>query len=906
MSGASLAAYARGMARPVVSLGLAPAVVGAALALQSSAVLPARGWLAAAVLAGFACLALTLAHFIQVARHRRFPAARHDEVMELLLLVGLACVAWAWSGWLAHQRIDDRLRPHDEGELRWVVGVVDELAVLQARGRGFGFRLEGCGPDPIPIGDPACRLPRRIQLSWSTGFDRESFAAVPAVLPGQRWRLAVVLRRPYAPINPQAFDRELRRLQEGIGATGSVRQGVLLDDWAGGPMDALERHRDTVRAAMMRTTPAGRDREAGVLVALAIGDQAAIAQPLWRVFNLTGVSHLMSISGLHITMLAGMAGTLAGWLWRRRLAGRLGLAERVPAGTARLAVAVAFAFGYSLFAGWGIPAQRTCWMLAVAAALVGSGRASSIWSAVGLAAAVIVAADPWAPLTAGFWLSFGAVLAIVWACVGERYGETRTGTFIRGALQTQWAASVSLVPLGVWFFGNVSLSGPLANAVAIPLVSIAITPLALLGGALAPYAPVPAGWVLGAAALLLHGLLDGLEWLASLPASFLMLPRPGTPVLLLALAGCAWLLAPRGVPCRAAGLVALLPIAFAPLQRPGPGELWLTALDVGQGSAVVVEAAGRTMVYDTGPPIGPPGVAGSDAGARVIVPYLQARGISRLEALVVSHADADHAGGALSVMQAMPIDRLASSMPHDHPIAQAAPAYRPCLRGEGWQWGDTHFEWLHPSADPDDPAEGGRGRGTGLNRVSCVLRIDAPAGSALLAGDIEAPQERRLLELLPHRLPSDVLLVPHHGSLTSSTETFLDAVSPSLAIFQLAYRSRYGHPHPKVLARYQSRGIGVLRSDHDGAVQVRLRPGQPAMVTRARAEPARYWRVDASVTAPSSPRPSPRRRLAPGRRRASIGRRRARRAARSSRTDRTAASRPAAMRLRPAATGRGP
>ena len=533
-------------------------------------------------------------------------------------------------------------------------------------------------------------------------------------------------------------------------------------------------------------------------------------------------------------MLAGLGGSLAGWVWRRRRAARLGLPCRVPAQVVRLVAAVVVAFGYTLLAGWGIPAQRTCFMLAVAALLVGTGRGASILAAVGLAAATIVVLDPWAPLAAGFWLSFGAVLAIVWVCAGERFGQSPAARFWSGAVRTQWAATIALLPLGAWFFGAVSVIGPIANAVAIPLVSVVVTPLALAGGALALVSTEVAAWLLVPAATLMRWLLLWLELLASLPGASVPLPRPGAAVLAATLAGCAWLLAPAGVPRRWLGGLALLPLAVAPLQRPGPGELWLTALDVGQGMAVVVQVADRVLVYDTGPSSGPH----SDAGARVLVPWLRGQGIGRLDAVVVSHLDDDHSGGALSLLQAMPSDWFASSLPDGHRIVASAPRPARCRRGEGWRWGDAQFTWLHPA----DPPE--RARGSQTNAVSCVLRISSPAGAVLLAGDIGAVQERRLLALyLDAELAADVLLAPHHGSITSSTEDFLDAVAPSWALFQVAYRSRFRHPHPRVLERYERRGIGILRSDADGAVQIRMRNAQVERIVRSRHDPPRYWRV---------------------------------------------------------------
>jgi competence protein ComEC len=479
-------------------------------------------------------------------------------------------------------------------------------------------------------------------------------------------------------------------------------------------------------------------------------------------------------------------------------------------------------------------------MLAVGVLLLATRRTASVVAAIGVAAAAIVVLDPWAPRAAGYWLSFGAVLAIVWgAASGGRMRSRHAGAALRdaarAAVRTQWAATLGLLPLGAWFFASASLVGPLANAIAIPLVGFVVTPLALAGGALGLVSPAAASGLVVPAARLLEALIAGLDALAAWRGASVGLPTPGLAALAIGCAGCALLLSPRGVPGRPLGALALLPLVTVPLDRPGPGELRLTALDVGQGMAVVVQVAQRTLVYDTGPTLGPH----LDAGGRVVAPWLRATGVRSVDLLVVSHLDDDHSGGARSLMRSVSVQAFASSLPDGHPIVASAPAPRRCVRGERWDWGDASFEWLHP-ADPPESSRRAR-----PNAVSCVLRVRHPAGTLLLAGDVEAAQERRLVELFGDGLAADVLLVPHHGSATSSTEAFLDAVAPRWAIVQAAYRSRFGHPHPRVLERYTRRGVEVLRSDADGAVQMRLRLGEPARIARSRLEPARYWRIDA-------------------------------------------------------------
>ena len=760
------------------------------------------------------------------------------------LLVGTGFAAAGWATLRAEQRLAQRLPPALEGRDLAVIGVVDELPQTFDRGVRFRFRIERCvDPDGPCPGQVAARV------SWYQGFGRDT-TAPPPVRPGERWLLNLRLRRPHASQNPGLFDAELRALEDGIAANGHVRKGAgesanrLIDPFAITPGSLVERLREALRDRMAKALAEWPQEVRGVLIALVIGDQAAIPGTWWEVFNRTGIGHLMSISGLHITMLAALGAGLAGRAWKSAwLASRMrrwALPSLLPVQQARWAFGLVVAFGYSALAGWGIPAQRTCWMLTIAGVALLGGRGRSPVAVLCTAGAVVCVLDPWAPLAAGFWLSFAAVAAIVLygsaraRRVVDDTPRTRWRESLREALRTPYAATLGLLPLGVLFFSSVSIVSPVANAFAIPLVSALIAPLALAGAALAILASSAGATVLGLAAWLTRALLWSLEHVDPGGAASLAIPAPGPTALLLSALGCAWLLSPIPVAGRAVAGFALLPLLFAPAQTPPERALRLTALDVGQGMAVLVEAGGRRLLYDSGPRIG----AGNDAGSRVIVPYLRSRGIRHLDALVVSHLDLDHSGGALAVLRNLRVDWVASSLPQDHEIVAAATRHFACRRGQRWRWGDARFEWLHPGTEP---VSGGR---SPTNARSCVLRVDTPAGSALLAGDIEAAQERALVAAADDPpLRADVLLAPHHGSTTSSTGEFLDAVQPAVAIFQVGYRNRYRHPNPKVLDRYRQRDIAILRNDAHGALTLLLRAGRPLQVGRSRLDERRYWRV---------------------------------------------------------------
>jgi len=795
-------------------------VVPAVLAAHRLQQLPSEGWLLALAAAGLVALV------------PRWPPSRY---------AGVAALAVAFCLWRAGMALDERVEPAIEGVDLSVTGYVESMPVGGSFGHGLRFRIEECGPAERQPERAAlagtCPAGRRVALRWFGGAGQE----MPP--PGSRWALVIRLKRNHAVLNPGSYDAELAALAEGIAGRGYVRAGHApglrperLPGDAAGVLLAFERARASARDRL-RLALAGRDPDAaGTLVALVVGDQSAIPPRLWQVYQRTGVGHLMSISGLHITMLAAMA------LWAcRRILGAC--ARRVPAAFERWPApvlawwpALALAFAYSLFSGWGIPAQRTCWMLAAAALASATGRAGRISEVLVLAAAVVVVSDPWAPLSAGFWLSFAAVGAIV--LHGDVAG--RRPRWWREAIGTQWAATVAMLPLGAVFFASVSLVGPIANAFAIPLVSAVITPLALGGAAVAAVWPGLGALLLWPVAAVTGLLVDALEALSAGAGAIAVLAAPGAAALAASLAAALFLLAPTRPIARRQACILMLPLLAGPDPRPPAGHWRLTAIDVGQGNAVLVETHRHRLLYDAGPSYGP----GSDAGMRHVAPWLRRRGIAGLDTLVVSHEDDDHAGGAASVLENMRVGRILGSLRRSHPLASHA-RFRPCARGERWAWDGVEFEVLHPGPDRVDAREaGGPRRSYGGNGSSCVLRIRSPAGSALLAGDIEAADERELVRVYGDAgLRSDVLIVPHHGSATSSSVGFLHAVAPRVGVVQVGYRNRFRHPNAAVTERYRRRGIELLRSDALATIRIGFAPGVEPEIASWRLSDQRYWRI---------------------------------------------------------------
>lgn len=738
---------------------------------------------------------------------------RRDALATLALVLALAVLGFCSTGLRAGWRLADALPPDLEGRNLLVTGVVASLPQTGASGTRFHFEVESATLDGQPVA-----VPQRLALGWYQGAedDEAAGAAWPALEAGDRWRLPVRLKRPHGAMNPHGFDAELWLWEQGLRATGYVRlarAGPAPQRLAVAVGHPVQRLRQALRDAI--THKVSDPRLAGVLAALLVGDQAAIEREDWDLFRTTGVAHLLSISGVHVTMFAWLAGALVGRAWRCHV--RLLLWQ--PALQAGRWGGLLAATAYALLAGWGVPAVRTLLMLAVGVLLRSAGWRWPWLLVLLLTAVVVTVQDPWALLQPGFWLSFAAVgllmlsepagradppLPAAPAATGApgpvRRWLVRAGSASHGLLRSQLVATLGLAPLSLVFFQQLSVVGLLANLLAIPLVTLLITPLTMLG------VLVPPLWSLSAG--LVQGLMAALGGLAAWPGAVWQVPAAPAWAWVAGLAGAVIGLVPGPWRVRWLALPLVLPLLWPVVPRPAPGHFALLAADVGQGTAVLVRTRSSVLLYDTGAQFS----RDNDAGQRVLLPLMRALGVRAIDTLVLSHRDTDHVGGAASVMAALPVHELLSSLEPGHGLLGQARAARPCSAGQVWHHDGVRFELLHPLAA--DLQAGGRPP----NTLSCVLRIeDAQGRSVLLAGDIEAPQEAALVQRLGARLRSTVLLVPHHGSRTSSTAAWLAAVQPEVAVVQAGYRNRFGHPAPEVLARYAGQGIAVVRTDQCGA-----------------------------------------------------------------------------------------
>ncbi|MCL5668753.1 MAG: DNA internalization-related competence protein ComEC/Rec2 [Gammaproteobacteria bacterium] len=749
------------------------AFLGGVLLVQQLPALPSLWW-------GLPALAL-----LPLAHRRRV------WLLPLFFLAGVL-----WISLRAGLVLDDSLPKRLEGQDLLVQGYVADLPKSLERGVGFEFDVAQAS-----LNGQSVTLPAKLRLTvYEPGF-------APRI--GDEWELRVRLKRPHGFQNPGGFDYEAYLFHERIRATGYVRMEyaprLLASSAWSYPVGRVRQYvGDSIGAALAGSPMTG------MITSFANGDQGAISDAQWEVLRQTGTTHLMAISGMNVGLVAGIAFFLTRWLWA--FPGYTVL--RLPAHKAGAIAALLAATGYAALAGFAIPTQRALIMLAVVLGALLLSRPLRPSHLLAAALLAVLVYDPLAVMALGFWLSFLSVAVIVFAAHGRlRESKWRVGARI------QWVVALGLLPILLLLFQQTSLSAPLANMFAIPVIELLVIPVTLLGVFCALTLPdMGASGLYQAADWIMGYLWQALELLAQIKHAQWGQHAPLAWTVVAASLGVLWLLAPRGFPARWAGAVWLLPLFLLRPPSPAPGEVWFTLLDVDQGLAAVAQTARHTLVFDTGARYS----ASFDAGSAVVAPYLRHRGVNRLDTLIISHGDNDHIGGAASLLEAFPANRVLSS------VAERLPNAQPCLAGETWQWDEVEFQILNPATT-----------NVSGNNASCVLKITSRYGSVLLPADIEAEAERALLER-DANLRADILVIPHHGSKTSSTEEFIDAVKPEIALIPAGYRSRYRHPHPTVVARYRQRGIRLLDSPAQGAIHIRL-GANGTRVSGYRNTHRRYW-----------------------------------------------------------------
>jgi competence protein ComEC len=562
----------------------------------------------------------------------------------------------------------------------------------------------------------------------------------------------------------------------------------------------------------------------GVLRGLAVGDTGAISTEQWRVFSATGTTHLLAISGLHISMVA----TLFAWLGGRLTRTSFGQRRRWTRLYGETIGGLAGAIGYSLLAGLSTPTERTLAMLCVFFVSRALRRNLGVGHSIGLTLVAVLLIDPFAPLSVGAWLSFGAVVAIVAAMSGTVVPGGMLATFAR----TQWAVTIGMLPVLALAFGSLSLVSPLANALAVPLFTIVLVPLTLLGALVATFSLPLGSLILGFAAQLLEWCWPLFDWLSHLGVAVWHFPALSWPTVAALGIGAGLALLPGPRLGRFAGCALCVPAFLAPASTLKPGEFSVSMLDVGQGLSLVVRTSAHALVYDAGPKFR----SGRDTGELVVVPYLHSVGLSALDLFIASHGDQDHVGGARSLFEQVRVKAVLAG-----PSAKGLrPDARLCIQGSEWEWDGVRFRVLSPGAELAERD----------NDSSCVVAVVGSGGTVLLTGDIEKTAETLLLEapVNLNYLEAGVVTMPHHGSKTSSTPEFVAATHARYALASAGYRNRWGFPKPDVTARWQASGAVTYCTSESGAVEidVLVRGIQPPREYRI--EHPRYWRARQGVS----------------------------------------------------------
>lgn len=633
---------------------------------------------------------------------------------------------------------------------------------------------------------------------------------------GDQLIVTAKIKKPWNLSNPGGFDAEKNAFLNQIKATGNIKALISHQPHTSFRLDNMrQKISDKMLSALKQ------DSVSGMLIGLTIGVTDRISQAQWALLRNTGTTHLIAISGLHISLIGGLVFGLMTLLWR--CAPRLLL--WMPAKIAAAYLTLFFIWGYGFLAGMSIATERACIMMsALMLAIILKLRMSAgfVFSA---SLVIILICDPFAVLSIGFWLSYLAIGILIFA-TGNRLKFTRKKLSWK-LIRPQLAVFLGMLPVSLYFFQSASLISPLINLIAIPWVSFVVTPACLLSALafmlnidwlgkifiiLAKYLYLPLWQIMEGVVKIIPAV-----WNFALPHSVL-----GIILFILSSLGMIILLLPKGVPhknwigtCLASAILFYQPLNLK------KGECHFALLDVGQGLASVIFTQNHVLIYDTGP------------GTQVIQPFLDYYHVDKIDTIMISHTDLDHRGGLDSVLQHYPVKNMMTSEVDRLELKANLNNIKPvlCQQGQTWEWDGVLFEVLHPRMQLEK----------NRNNLSCVLKVSTGKNSILLTGDIEAGAEKVLLDTYKEKLKTDILIAPHHGSKTSSTQAFIEQVNPKFVLFPTGKDNRFGFPIQSVTTRYSALGSQLLDTAKDGAIIFDMTPEQILLPTIWRSTQTRFW-----------------------------------------------------------------
>jgi len=698
---------------------------------------------------------------------QRIPIAR---------LIFFTAVALFWNLIYIDYLHNPSLDPRFENKEIAVSGYINSIPVK----RPFGWRIS------LKLITP---FPGTIRLNW--------YSPKKVLLPGQVWRLKVKLKQRSGFQNPGGFNYETWLFSRGYSATGYVRKSTdnkLLSQANMGINYWRYQFYQKLQQLMSNThqSPVAK----GLLIALAIGERQHIGRDQWRVLANTGTSHLLAISGLHIGIAAGSCFFLVSFIWSRFYK----LTLLFPARKIAALFAVVAAGAYTLLAGFTIPTQRALIMTSVLMAALFFGVKVRSSDLLCVALLFVLLLNPLSVLMPGFWLSFLAVAIILFVSCHRIY----IPRFWRWQ-RVQWAITLALIPLTIFFMQNISIISPIANMIAIPLVSIAIVPILLVTLLLIDLLPNLAEVLLMINGFLLECLWSLLQVFSSYQWSHLQWANSSVSAVVMAMLGLLILLMPAGYPGKLTGLILCLPLFCRPAGKLPINEVLITILDVGQGSSLLVQTRNHALVYDTGPKFR----SGFNTGEAVVVPFLRHSGISKLDKIIVSHQDNDHSGGLKAILKSYQPKQILLGQPLNIRSSNVSA----CKAGQTWTWDGIKFAIIHPQAGQSYKNN---------NNHSCVLRVSVGPYHTLMTGDISSNIEKRLISSHPQQLRANILIAPHHGSKSSSSSLFIQRVAAEYVVFTVGYLNRYRFPNKKVVSRYKKSDAVLLSTDKTGAIQFRI------------------------------------------------------------------------------------